>query len=393
MSDTVVLAYSGGLDTSVILKWLQEEKNLNVIAYIADLGQKENLNLAKKKALKMGAKKVIVEDLRNVFAKEFIFPMFRANALYEGTYLLGTAIARPLIARQQIKIAKQYKAKYVSHGATGKGNDQIRFELGYYAHEPKIKVIAPWREWNLNSRTDLISYARRNKISVQANKNNEPPYSMDANLLHISYEGKILEDPWTEPQEKMFRMTKNPNKTSQKGEIVEIGFKKGNPVAVNKKKLSAHHIMDLLNKIGGRNGIGRQDIVENRTIGIKSRGVYETPGGTILLVAHRAIESIVLDGPTVCLKDEIMPKYAKAIYDGLWFSLERKMMQSLVDKSQEDITGDVRVFLRQGNIMVLGRRSKNSKYNKALSTFEEDNVYDQGDADGFIKLKSLRFRS
>ena len=393
MNDTVVLAYSGGLDTSVILKWLQEEKKLNVIAYIADLGQRENLDLAKKKAIKMGAKKVIVEDLRNVFAKEFIFPMFRANALYEGTYLLGTAIARPLIARQQIKIARQYKAKYVSHGATGKGNDQIRFELGYYAHNPKIIVIAPWREWNLNSRTDLISYAKRNKIKVQANKNNEPPYSMDANLLHISYEGKILENPWTEPQEKMFKMTKNPKKTSKRGEIVEIGFRRGDPVSVNKKILSAYHIMELLNKIGGRNGIGRQDIVENRTIGMKSRGVYETPGGTILLAAHRAIESMILDGPTVCLKDEIMPKYAKAIYDGLWFSLEREMMQSLVDTSQAEVTGDVRIFLRQGNIMVLGRRSKNSKYNEALSTFEEDNVYDQGDAAGYIKLKSLRFRS
>ena len=393
MKNSVVLAYSGGLDTSVILKWLQEEKKLNVIAYIADLGQNENLDIAKKNALNMGAKKVIVEDLKNTFAEEFIFPMFRANTLYEGTYLLGTAIARPLIARQQIKVARDFKAKHVSHGATGKGNDQIRFELGYYAHNSRINVIAPWREWDLNSRTELLSYAKRNKIYVPLNKEKEPPYSMDANLLHISYEGKILEDPWVSPKEEMFTMTRNPSSALKKGEIVEISFRKGDPIAVNNKKLSPFKIMDLLNKIGGRNGVGRQDIVENRTIGMKSRGVYETPGGTVLLAAHRAIESLILDGPSICLKDEIMPKYAKVIYDGLWFSKERKMMQALIDASQESITGDVKIFLRQGNLDILGRRSRNSRYNKALSTFEEDSIYDQKDANGYIKLKSLRFRN
>ena len=393
MENTVILAYSGGLDTSVILKWLQKEKKLNVIAYIADLGQNEDLSKAKKNALRMGAKKVIVEDLKNTFAKEFIFPMFRCNTLYEGTYLLGTAIARPLIARQQIKIAKHYNAKYVSHGATGKGNDQIRFELGYYAHNPKIKVIAPWREWEFNSRTDLLEYAKENKIYIPSNKGKEPPYSTDANLLHISYEGGILEDPWISPLEEMFRMTKSPNKTSKKGEVVEISFRNGDPVAINKKKLSAFQIINKLNQIGSRNGVGREDIVENRTVGMKSRGVYETPGGSILLSAHRAIESLILDGPTVCLKDQIMPQYAKTIYDGLWFSKERKMMQALIDASQEKVTGDVKIFLRQGNITVLGRRAKKSKYSQALSTFEEDNIYNQKDAEGYIKLKSLRFRN
>tara|TARA_E500000178_G_C16979999_1_gene735289 strand:+ start:572 stop:1753 length:1182 start_codon:yes stop_codon:yes gene_type:complete len=393
MRKTVILAYSGGLDTSVILKWLQEERKLDVIAYIADLGQNENLDKAKENAIKMGAKKVIIEDIRNTFAKEFIFPMFRGNTLYEGTYLLGTAIARPLIARQQIKVANSYNAKYVSHGATGKGNDQIRFELGYYAHNPKIEVIAPWREWSLNSRTALLEYAKKNKIKVPINKEKEPPYSMDANLLHISYEGRILEDPWAAPLESMFRMTKKPSSAKSKGEIIEISFIKGDPVAINKKKLSAFHIMEELNKIGGRNGIGRSDIVENRTVGMKSRGVYETPGGTILLSAHRAIESIILDGPTICLKDEIMPKYAKIIYDGLWYSTERKMMQALIDASQEKVSGDVRIYLRQGNINILGRRSRFSRYNKDLSTFESDKIYNQKDAEGFIKLKSLRFRT
>ena len=393
MRKKVVLAYSGGLDTSVILKWLQIEKNLDVIAFIADIGQKDELIEAKKNAIKMGAKKVIVEDLKNTFAKDYIFPMFRANTLYEGNYLLGTAIARPLIAKKQIEIAKKYKANYVSHGATGKGNDQIRFELGYYAHSPNIKVIAPWREWDLNSREKLINYAYQNKIPVPGSKKKDPPYSMDANLLHISYEGKILEDPWKSPDEKMYRMTKTPSKASNKGENITLTFKKGNLLKINNQNLSPYSAMKTLNIIGGRNGIGRKDLVENRTVGMKSRGVYETPGGTILLEAHRAIESLTLDGPSTALKDEIMPKYAKLIYDGLWFSPEREMLQALIDRSQNQVEGDVRLFLRQGIISVKGRRSNFSLYNKDLSTFEEDTIYNQKDAEGFIKLKSLRFRN
>ena len=392
MKKKVVLAYSGGLDTSVILKWLQIEKKLDVIAFIADIGQKDELKIAKKNAVKMGAKKVIVVDLKNIFARDFIYPMFRANTLYEGNYLLGTAIARPLIAKKQIEIAKKYKADYVSHGATGKGNDQIRFELGYYAHNPNIKVIAPWREWNLNSRAKLIKYAHLNKIPVPGSKKKDPPYSMDSNLLHISYEGKILEDPWESPHEKMFRMTKDPSKASSKGENVILSFKKGDLEKVNNKKLSPFLAMQNLNIIGGRNGIGRKDLVENRTVGMKSRGVYETPGGTILLEAHRAIESLTLDGPSTALKDEIMPKYAQLIYDGLWFSPEREMLQALIDNSQKRVEGEVKLLLRQGTITVKGRRSAYSLYNKDLSTFEEDNIYNQKDAEGFIKLKSLRFR-
>ncbi len=393
MKKKVVLAYSGGLDTSVILKWLQLEKKLDVIAFIADVGQKDELEAAKKNAKKMGAYKVIVKDLKSVFVKEFIYPMFRCNALYEGTYLLGTAIARPLIAKAQMDVARRFKAEYVSHGATGKGNDQIRFELGYYAHNKNIKVIAPWREWRLNSRAKLIKYANKNNIPLMGKTTKEPPYSMDANLLHISYEGKVLEDPWKHPEKKMYRMTKDPEKCSSKGEFIEIEFFKGDPISINKKKLSPEKIFDNLNKLGGKHGIGRKDIVENRTVGMKSRGVYETPGGEILLVAHRAIESITLDGPSITLKDEIMPKYAKIIYDGLWFSPERKMLQALIDESQKNVTGQVKLFLRQGNISLLGRKSKKSLYNNKLATFEEDNLYNQKDAEGFIKLKSLRFRN
>ena len=389
----VVLAYSGGLDTSVILKWLQSEKNLDVIAFVADVGQQDELELAKKNAIKMGAIKVLVVDLKNIFAKNFIFPMFRANTVYEGNYLLGTAIARPLIAQKQIEIAKKYKANYVSHGATGKGNDQIRFELGYYAHNPKIKVIAPWREWDLNSRAKLINYANKNNIPVPGSKKKDPPYSMDANLLHISYEGKVLEDPWVEPDQSMFRMTKEPKMANKRGQDIIITFEKGDIIKINNNKLNPYEALKKLNEIGGLNGIGRQDLVENRTVGMKSRGVYETPGGTILLAAHRAIESITLDGPTISLKDEIMPKYAKLIYDGLWFSPEREMLQALIDKSQEKVTGEVKVFVRQGYIGIKGRSSKYSLYNKELATFEEDNIYNQKDAEGFIRLKSLRFRN
>ena len=393
MKKKVVLAYSGGLDTSVILKWLQLEKNLDVIAFIADIGQKDELENAKKNAIKMGASKVIIKDLKNVFVREYIYPMFRCNTLYEGSYLLGTAIARPLIAKTQMEIARSCKAEFVSHGATGKGNDQIRFELGYYAFNKNIKVIAPWREWNLNSRAKLISYANQHGIPLMGKKRKEPPYSMDANLLHISYEGKILEDPWTEPEKKMFRMTKNPEKCSSKGEVVEIAFVKGDPIRVNKKNLLPEKILEKLNILGGKHGIGRKDIVENRTVGMKSRGVYETPGGEILLIAHRAIESLTLDGPSISLKDEIMPKYAKLIYDGLWFSPERRMMQALINESQKNVTGEVRLLLRQGNITLLGRKSKKSLYNPQLATFEEDNLYNQQDAEGFIKLKSLRFKT
>ena len=393
MKKKVVLAYSGGLDTSVILKWLQLEKNLDVIAFIADIGQKDELHEAKQNAIKMGASKVIVKDLKNIFVSEYIYPMFRCNTLYEGTYLLGTAIARPLIAKAQMEVARDYKAKFVSHGATGKGNDQIRFELGYYAFKKNIKVIAPWREWNLNSRAKLISYANNHGIPLMGKSRKEPPYSMDANLLHISYEGKILEDPWVQPDQKMYRMTNKPDKCPNKGEIIELGFIKGDPITINKKKLKPAKLIDLLNKLGGRNGIGRKDIVENRTVGMKSRGIYETPGGEILLAAHRAIESLTLDGPSIQLKDELMPKYAKLIYDGLWFSPERKMIQALINESQKNVSGEVRLLLRQGSINVLGRKSKNSLYNHKLATFEEDDLYNQHDADGFIKLKALRFRN
>ncbi|MBF96239.1 MAG: Argininosuccinate synthase [Alphaproteobacteria bacterium MarineAlpha9_Bin4] len=393
MKKKIVLAYSGGLDTSVILKWLQLEKNLDVIAFIADVGQRDELEIAKKNAIKMGASKVIVKNLKNTFVKEYVFPMFRCNTLYEGTYLLGTAIARPLIAKTQMEVAKKFKAEFVSHGATGKGNDQIRFELGYYAFKKNIKIIAPWREWDLNSRVKLINYANKHGIPLMGKTRKEPPYSMDANLLHISYEGKILEDPWKQPEKKMFRMTKNPESCSSKGEVIEIGFLKGDPISINSKKFSPEQLLENLNIIGGKHGIGRKDIVENRTVGMKSRGVYETPGGEILLIAHRAMESLTLDGPSILLKDEIMPKYAKLIYDGLWFSPERKMLQALIDESQNKVTGKVRLLLRQGCINLIGRKSKNSLYNEKLATFEEDNLYNQKDAQGFIKLNALRFRT
>ncbi|MDC3024255.1 argininosuccinate synthase [Alphaproteobacteria bacterium] len=393
MKKKVVLAYSGGLDTSIILKWLQLEKNLEVIAFIADIGQKDELEAAKLNAKKMGAYKVVVRDLKNTFAKDYIFPMFRANTLYEGAYLLGTAIARPLIAKVQMEVAKMFKAEFVAHGATGKGNDQIRFELAYYAFDKNIKVIAPWREWDLNSRAKLINYASKHNIPLMGKTKKSPPYSMDANLLHVSYEGKILENPWKAPDTKMFRMTKNPEICSSKGITLDLGFLKGNPISINNKKLSPYRLIEKLNIIGGNHGIGRKDIVENRTVGMKSRGVYESPGGEILLVAHRAIESLTLDGPSVLLKDEIMPKYAKIIYDGLWFSPEREMIQALVNESQKNVSGEVRIHLRQGNIILIGRKSKKSLYNQKLATFEEDNLYDQKDAEGFIKLKALRFKN
>ena len=389
----VVLAYSGGLDTSVILKWLQDTYGCEVVTFTADLGQGEELGLAKEKAKKFGVKEIFIEDLREEFVKDYVFPMFRANTLYEGTYLLGTAIARPLIAKRQIEIAKQIGADAVSHGATGKGNDQVRFELGYYANKSDIKIIAPWREWDLNSRTKLIDYAEKNQIPVAKDKRGEAPYSVDANLLHTSCEGKILEDPWVEAPEYIYSRTVSPQNSPDKATIVEVEFNKGDAVAIDNQKLSPAMILTKLNELGGKNGIGRADIVENRFVGMKSRGIYETPGGTILLVAHRAIESITLDREAMHLKDELMPKYAKLIYNGFWFSPERKMLQAAIDESQTNICGVVRLKLYKGSVSVIGRKSSKSLYSKDHVTFEEDEVYNQKDAEGFIKLNALRLIS
>lgn len=388
----VVLAYSGGLDTSIILRWLQEQYECEIVTFTADIGQGEEVEPARKKAELMGVKEIFIEDLREEFVRDYVFPMFRANALYEGVYLLGTSIARPLIAKRQIEIAKQTGADAVSHGATGKGNDQVRFELGYYALKPDIKIIAPWREWDLTSRTKLIEYAEAHQIPVAKDKRGEAPYSMDANLLHISYEGKALEDPWVGPDESMFRLSVSPEKAPNEPEVIEIEFKKGDPVAVNGKTLSPAALLTELNRLGGKHGIGRLDLVENRYVGMKSRGVYETPGGTILLAAHRAIESITLDRGAGHLKDELMPRYAELIYTGYWFSPEREMLQTLIDKSQEHVEGTVRLKLYKGNVIVEGRKSPKSIYSMAHVTFEEDSVYDQHDAEGFIKLNALRLR-
>lgn len=388
----VVLAYSGGLDTSVILKWLQENYGCEVVTFTADLGQGEELEPARKKAQKLGVKQIFIEDLREEFVRDYVFPMFRANTLYEGTYLLGTSIARPLIAKRQIEIAKQVGADAVAHGATGKGNDQVRFELSYYANKPDIKIIAPWREWDLNSRTKLIDYAEKNQIPVAKDKRGEAPYSVDANLLHTSSEGKVLEDPWIEAPEYVYQRTVSPEKAPDKATIIEIEFKKGDAVAINGKKLSPASILTKLNELGGKNGIGRADIVENRFVGMKSRGVYETPGGTILIAAHRAMESITLDREAMHLKDELMPRYAKLIYNGFWFSPEREMLQVAIDKSQENVSGVVRLKLYKGSVSVIGRKSPHSLYSEAHVTFEEDSVYDQKDAAGFIKLNALRLR-
>ncbi len=390
----VVLAYSGGLDTSIILRWLQDTYNCEVVTFTADIGQGEEVEPARAKAEMMGIKKehIFIEDLREEFVRDYVFPMFRANALYEGIYLLGTSIARPLISKRQIEIAQEVGADAVSHGATGKGNDQVRFELGYYALKPDIKVIAPWREWELNSRTKLIEYAQQHQIPVPKDKHGEAPYSMDANLLHISYEGKALEDPWVGPDEDMFRLTVSPEKAPDPPTPIEIDFEKGDPTAINGKKLSPAALLTELNRLAGENGVGRIDIVENRYVGMKSRGVYETPGGTILQYARRAIESITLDRGAAHLKDEIMPKYAELIYNGYWFSPEREMLQALIDKSQERVTGTVRLRLYKGNVIIEGRKSPNSLYSEDHVTFEEDAVYDQKDAEGFIKLNALRLR-
>ena len=387
----IVLAYSGGLDTSVILKWLQEKYQCEVITFTADIGQGEEVEPARKKAQTLGVKKIYIENLENTFVKDYVFPMFRCNTIYEGMYLLGTSIARPLIAKRQIEIAKSEGADAVAHGATGKGNDQVRFELSYLAQDPNIKVIAPWREWELSSRTKLIEYAEKHQIAIAKDKRGEAPFSVDANLLHVSAEGKILEDPWIEPEEYIYTRTVNPIEAPDKPTEITIEFSKGDPIALNQKKLEPAQILKKLNEFGGKNGIGRIDIVENRFVGMKSRGVYETPGGTILLYARRAMESITLDREEAHLKDEIMPKYAKLIYNGFWFSPEREMMQALIDKASMSVNGVVRIKLYKGNIIITGRKSKNSLYDESLVTFEDSNSnYDQTDAKGFIKLNALR---
>ena len=388
----VVLAYSGGLDTSVILRWLQDTYKCEVVTFTADLGQGEEVEPARAKAELMGINEIFIDDLREEFVRDFVFPMFRGNALYEGNYLLGTSIARPLIAKRQIEIANEVNADAVSHGATGKGNDQVRFELGYYALNPEIKIIAPWREWNLNSRSKLIEYANKHQIPVPKDKQGEPPYSSDANLLHTSCEGKALEDPWLEASEDVFTRSISPEKAPDKPTYLEIEFKSGDPIAINGKRLSPANLLSKLNILGGENGIGRKDIVENRFVGMKSRGIYETPGGTILLEARRGIESITLDRNAAHLKDEMMPRYAECIYNGFWFTPEREMMQNAIDKASEVVCGIVRVKLYKGNVTVVGRKSDNSLYNAAMVTFEEDDVYDQRDAEGFIKLNALRLR-
>ena len=389
----VVLAYSGGLDTSIILKWLGDTYGCEVVTFTADIGQGEELDPARKKALSLGIKEenIFIRDLREEFVRDFVFPMFRANAIYEGEYLLGTSIARPLIAKHLIDIAAATKADAISHGATGKGNDQVRFEIGAYALNPNIKVIAPWREWDLNSREKLLAYADKNGIDI-TKKPGKSPYSMDANLLHISYEGLVLEDPAARPQDDMWRWSLSPQDAPNEVTTIEIEYKNGDPVALNGKALKPHEMLAALNELGAKNGIGRLDIVENRYVGMKSRGCYETPGGTIMLKAHRAIESITLDREAVHLKDELMPRYAKLIYNGYWYSPERLMLQAAINESQKYANGKVRLELYKGNVTVIGRESANdSLFNAAYSTFEEDSVYDQKDANGFIKLNALRF--
>ncbi|MEQ1943808.1 argininosuccinate synthase [Mesorhizobium sp. VNQ89] len=390
----VVLAYSGGLDTSIILKWLQTELGAEVVTFTADLGQGGELEPARQKAELMGIKDIRIVDVREEFVSDFVFPMFRANAQYEGLYLLGTSIARPLISKHLVDIAKETGADAIAHGATGKGNDQVRFELSAYALNPDIKVIAPWRDWSFKSRTDLLNFARDHQIQVAKDKLGEAPFSVDANLLHSSSEGKVLEDPWIEPPEYVHQRSVSPMDAPDKATEITISFKKGDPVAIDGKKLSPATLLAALNDLGRDNGIGRLDLVENRFVGMKSRGVYETPGGTILLQAHRAIESITLDRGAAHLKDELMPRYAELIYNGFWFSPEREMLQALIDKSQEDVEGDVRLKLYKGNVIVTGRRSPKSLYSDALVTFEDDRgAYDQKDAEGFIRLNGLRLRT
>ena len=396
MSDVkkVVLAYSGGLDTSVIVKWLQEEYNCEVVTFTADLGQGEEVEPARAKAEALGIKEIYIDDLREEYARDFVFPMFRANTIYEGEYLLGTSIARPLIAKRLIEIANETGADAISHGATGKGNDQVRFELGAYALKPGVKVIAPWREWDLTSRETLMAYCDKHGIEVEKKKGKKSPYSMDANLLHISYEGDILEDPWNEPEEDMWLWTKSPEQAPDEPTYLTLTFKNGDVVAIDGVEKTPATVMEELNKIAGENGIGRVDIVENRYVGMKARGCYETPAGTVLLKAHRAMESITLDREAAHLKDELMPRYAKLIYNGYWWSPEREMLQAAIDATQTVVNGDVRVKLYKGNVIVVGRQSEDTLFDEAIATFEDDEgAYDQADAAGFIKLNALRLRT
>ena len=388
----VVLAYSGGLDTSVILRWLKETYSCEVVTFTANLGQDEDYNLVEKKAIQQGVKEIFIEDLKEEFVRDYVFPMFRANPLYEGYYLLGTSIARPLIAQKQIEIANKVGADAVSHGATGKGNDQIRFELGYYYHKPDIKIISPWREWDLTSRTSLVEYADRHGIEIAKDKRGEQPFSIDENILHSSAEGKVLEDPWEEAPDYVYTRSVSPENAPDTPEEITIEFKTGDACALNGQSMTPFDLLKVLNEMGGKHGIGRVDLVENRYIGMKSRGIYETPGGTILYHAHRAIESITLDKEAAHMKDELSPKYAELVYNGYWFSPEREMIQSMIDKSQANVEGKVRLKLYKGNTMIIGRESSMSLYNPNLATFETDNIYSQKDAEGFIKLNALRLR-
>jgi argininosuccinate synthase len=397
MSDVkkVVLAYSGGLDTSVILKWLQDVYHCEIVTFTADLGQGEELEPARGKALKFGIKpeNIFIEDLREEFVRDFVFPMFRANAIYEGEYLLGTSIARPLIAKRQIEIAVQTGADAVSHGATGKGNDQVRFELGAYALKPDIKIIAPWREWDLLSREKLLTYAEQHGIPVEMKRGTKSPYSMDANLLHISYEGGVMEDPWSEPEEAMWRWSVSPEQAPDQPRVIELSYRNGDIVAIDGEALTPAAVLTRLNQLGGEHGIGRADIVENRYVGMKSRGCYETPGGTIMLKAHRAMESLTLDREVAHLKDDLMPRYAALVYNGYWWSPERKLLQTMIDASQAPVNGVVRVKLYKGNVIIAGRKSDDSLFDMTIATFEDDaGAYDQKDAGGFIKLNALRMR-
>ena len=392
MPKKIVLAYSGGLDTSVILKWLQNKYECPVVTFTADIGQGDELSPIEAKAKNLGVEEIFIEDLQEEFVRDYVFPMFRANTLYEGTYLLGTAIARPLIAKRQIEIAKIVGADAVAHGATGKGNDQVRFELGYYANNPKIEVIAPWRDWEFQSRKDLIEYAEKNQITVPKDKMGEPPFSTDANLLHTSSEGKLLEDPWIEPPEYVFSRTNNIEHSPDKAEELIIEFKNGDPVSINNDNLKPHELLAKLNSIAGKHGVGRVDLVENRFVGMKSRGIYETPGGTILINARKAIESITLDKGEAHLKDEIMPKYAETIYNGFWFSSERIAMQRLIDSTQKNVNGVVKIKVFKGNVIILGRKSNNSLYDNSLVSFDEVGDYNQKDAEGFIKINSVRIK-
>ncbi|MGQ9570043.1 MAG: argininosuccinate synthase [Thermodesulfovibrionales bacterium] len=390
MLKKIVLAYSGGLDTSVAIKWLKEKYNAEIIAFYADLGQGEDIRFIKNKALKTGASKVYIEDLKEEFVKDYIFPMLRANAVYEGSYLLGTSIARPIIAKRQIEIAEKEGADAVAHGATGKGNDQVRFELTYYALKPSIKVIAPWREWDFNSRQSLIEYSK--KIGIQVTATKDKPYSIDRNLFHISYEGGILEDPWQEPPDNMYTMINPPEKSPDKPLYVEIYYDKGNPSKINNKRMAPAVLLEKLNYIAGKHGVGRVDMVENRYVGIKSRGVYETPGGTVLHIAHRALESLTLDREVMHLRDSLITRYSELVYYGYWFSPERKAIQSLIDDIQKDVIGTVRLKLYKGNCYIVGRKSPNSLYRQGLATFEAGEIYNQKDAEGFIKINALRLK-